>query len=240
MNKKILKLIILLVLLLLIIFSIFMIMKNSSKKIILSSLDNTEKILKSKDYRNVVDINVITNVNDKKIESRINNSYIKNGNKYKIDIKQYTNNTLTNSSTNYIEKDGKNYIFYYYLGNNLQRQEIDNLNSKIKFNIKYSYLKKIINNYNYIGKIENNLYKYSVDIKEYDAYNFIYSSKILSNKNTDATTKLYLYIDKKSKIIYKIYFDINKVKENDEFLKYNMSIDNYDIGKTKTIKIPNK
>ena len=220
---------------------VLFIMKNESKSMILTSLYNTDNVLEKENYKKIVDISSKSKINDRKIENRIKNIYIKNDSNYKIDVKQYTNDTLINSNISYLEKKGNMHSYHYYIGNKIYEETIEKTDSILKFNVKYSSLKKILNNYNYIGTVNYNgkkLKKYSADANEFEIYNFLYSKKIFS-KTTNNKTKLYLYIDSNTKVIYKMYFNIKNIKENNQNFEYKVSIDNMDIGNTKKINIPN-
>lgn len=221
----------------LILSGIFLI-KADSKKVILTSIYNTSDILKNKNYENKVEIEIKTKENQ---TSKISYKSLKSNDKYKLNIKQYSNNKLLNSNINYIEKDIDHYNFYYKLDNNWNKISINDLNSKLKFNIDYTKLVKNIKSYNYVGKVKvsnKKLYKYSVKLKEYEAYNFLYSSSIMSKNNSNKSTKLYLYIDKKNEIIYTLEYQLKNIKDKNQKYQYNVLIENNDIGNTLKINIP--
>lgn len=226
------------------ILAVFFIVKADSKKVILSSIYNTEDVLKNKNYKSIVDMSIKTsNKKSKDQSSNIKYSYKKSNDKYKLDIKQYVNNTLLSSNINYIEKVNNNYVFYYKLNKEWNKINIDDLNSKLTFNIDYSNLSKYIDGYNYVGKVKidnKKLSKYSIKLKEYEAYNFIYSSAIMNKNNSNKTTKAYLYIDKKKEIIYKIEFNLDSIKDNNTDFEYDITIENKDIGENFKINIPNE
>lgn len=242
MNKKKKILIFSFLIIIVVSICILFLVKSDSKEKVLTSLYNTDNVLKNEDYMNVIDIGTKSKINDREIENKIKNVYIKNNSNYKIDVKQYTNNTLINSNISYLEKKGNMYSYYYYIGNKLNEDKIEKTDKILKFNIKYESLSKILSNYNYIGTVnynEKNLKKYSADVKEYAIYNFLYSKNIFSSKNTNKKTKIYFYIDTDKKIVYKMYYNIKNIKENKQKFEYNISIDNSNIGNTKKINIPN-
>ena len=83
----------------LILSGIFLI-KADSKKVILTSIYNTSDILKNKNYENKVEIEIKTKENK---TSKISYKSLKSNDKYKLNIKQYSNNKLLNSNINYID-----------------------------------------------------------------------------------------------------------------------------------------
>ena len=156
-------------------------------------------------------------------------------------MNQYTNGTIVLSSENYLEKINNKYNLYSKTNNKWNKSIINNTTSKIKFNIKYSNLINKISNYNYLGKEKINgktLNKYSININSCDAYNFLYSSNIMNKKDMQGKSNMYLYIDKKNNIIYRVKYKIKNVENNNIKMDYNIIIDNV-FSKEVQVKIPN-
>ena len=105
-------------------------------------------------------------------------------------------------------------------------------------------MKNKVSNVKYLGKenIDNKKYlKYSVKMKVYDIYNIIYKENILTSKDNNNSSTLYIYIDKDLGLVYKIdstIDNLNNTSYDANKLEYKIEIINTKLNNNKAINLP--
>lgn len=189
------------------------------------------------------DINKITSINlsisSEDEESNVVYKIQKSNSVYKINYDQYENDKHNISIEKYyIENNG---IYEYtYNNGNWDKNEVSEID-KI-FNIDYKRLKKSLISISYKGIEDKKYKKYTAKIRAYDAYNFIYSKDILTNKDNNNFVDINIYIDKSNNMVYKIECIIPNITsvENNTKSDYKFEITNTNINNNDTITIPFK
>ncbi len=218
-----------------IIFIICIIVINILEKIYLNNyINNSIKYFKDINYTTKINLTINNNVQKSNISYLLDKTSFVTYENYK----QYINDELKNNTINYYVKKENNIKLYTKKNSNYESIDVDKINSI--FTINYNYLKEKSKNIRYI-KSDNRYIKYKVDMKVYDIYNLLYNKDILSKKDNDNLVKVYIYIDKKTNLIYKIESKINNIN-NSEYdinkLDYNIEIINDDFNNNKTINLP--
>lgn len=208
-----------------------------SRKIILNkSLENTEIYSKKINYST----NISLIINDNNAKSKIEYDIIRSGYIKKIVIDNYNNEELNNNIIKYIVNKNNDLKAYVYNGS----KYVSLSNTKEDFIIDYSYLKRIITRIKSVKNetINNIKYKkYTVSVKAYNAYNFLYDKNIMSRDDINSNIDVNIYIDIKNDFVYKITYSINNLNNSDNDnnkLYYDVSITNRDINNSNKINLP--
>ena len=230
MKKKFL----IIILTILIIYLLYMILINFSLK---SAIKNT---IKYKDIN--YNTNIKLSINDKNNKSSINYKIKRSNGVININYIQNINDKKVNDfSKYYIISDDKKYEFISKNGK-YEKIKIEEIN--YIFNIDYKSMKKTLKSVKYKGKEKINDKEFSIytaKAKVYNAYNYLYSNKILDKKDNNKDTLLNIYIDKENNFIYKISYKIDNINlgnDEDTNADYSVEIINYDINNTDIIKLP--
>lgn len=179
-------------------------------------------------------INYSTNINmsikSKITSSKINYDIIKTSNVKKIILSNYVDNKLDNKIQKYIVKEKSKQVTYVYNGKTYDKQE----KNEEKININYNLLKK--------SKLKSFTFNtFKIKMKAYDAYNLVYKKEVMKKKDLDYNILVYVKVDKKNKFIKEISYttdNLNKTKDENTKIKYNVKIVNSDINNHNELKLP--
>ena len=155
---------------------------------------------------------------------------------------QYVDDKLQNHINNYYITKSSGIKLYTEVNGTYNGENIQNINTI--FDINYSDLKNKVSNVKYLGKenIDNKKYlKYSVKMKVYDIYNIIYKENILTSKDNNNSSTLYIYIDKDLGLVYKIdstIDNLNNTSYDANKLEYKIEIINTKLNNNKAINLP--
>ena len=215
MKKKII--IIVVVTIILIVFLYNIINKLKINNVINNTIKYEDKINYS--------TNIILSIKTKETSSKIDYDKIKSSNIEKITISNYLDQKLENRMIEYVVKENNKKTIYKYNGDTYEKTK----NIIEDFKIDYEKLKH--------GKTKKlSKQKYVIKMKSYDAYNMLYSRKILSDKDTNKTIDVNIVVDIKNDFIKEISYEIDDI--NDNSIKYKVKLENRDINNHNKITLP--
>lgn len=203
-------------------------------------IDNSIKYFKDINY----DTNISLSIKDDSQTSSVFYNLRKSNPVINQEYRQYVNDKLQNSISNYYISNDKEIVLYTKNNTNWESSNVDKIYTI--FSVDYSKLKSKSDNVKYLGKekINDKKYiKYSIEMKTYDIFNLIYNEDILNEDDTNETTKVYIYIDKELGLIYKLSANIDNLNRSDyeaKKLYYTIKILNENFNNNKSIDLPFK
>ena len=236
MSKK--KIIIISIVLVLTITVIFFLINIFKKVSFNNYIENTTKYFKEINYNT----NINLSINSSTSKSELQYSLDKTKSVVHEEYYQYVDDKLQNHINNYYVTKSSCIKLYTELNGTYKGENIQNINTI--FDINYSDLKNKVSNVKYLGKenIDNKKYlKYSVKMKVYDIYNIIYKENILTSKDNNNSSTLYIYIDKDLGLVYKIdstIDNLNNTSYDANKLEYKIEIINTKLNNNKAINLP--
>lgn len=234
-KKKIIIISIVLVLTITVIFFLINIFKKVSFN---NYIENTTKYFKEINYNT----NINLSINSSTSKSELQYSLDKTKSVVHEEYYQYVDDKLQNHINNYYVTKSSGIKLYTEVNGTYKGENIQNINTI--FDINYSDLKNKVSNVKYLGKenIDNKKYlKYSVKMKVYDIYNIIYKENILTSKDNNNSSTLYIYIDKDLGLVYKIdstIDNLNNTSYDANKLEYKIEIINTKLNNNKAINLP--
>lgn len=238
MSKK--KIIIISIVLVLTITVIFFLINIFKKVSFNNYIENTTKYFKEINYNT----NINLSINSSTSKSELQYSLDKTKSVVHEEYYQYVDDKLQNHINNYYITKSSGIKLYTEVNGTYNGENIQNINTI--FDINYSDLKNKVSNVKYLGKenIDNKKYlKYSVKMKVYDIYNIIYKENILTSKDNNNSSTLYIYIDKDLGLVYKIdstIDNLNNTSYDANKLEYKIEIINTKLNNNKAINLPFK
>lgn len=230
MKEKV-KIVVVLVVILFIFLGIFFM----GKKVSLNNyLNKTNKYSNKINYTTGITLNIESLDKQSKIEYTIARTKdIKN-----IIISKYDDEELTSSINKYLVKEnGKTKC--YTKDSSSNKVSCD---AKEDFKIDYKKLKKNIIK---IKKVDNEVInkvsykKYTVSMKKSDAYNLIYDTDVMDEKNLSGTLDVQILVDKSTNFIYEIDYVIDNLNsDSNNKIKYSVQINNFDFNNNNEINLP--
>lgn len=236
MSKK--KIIIISIVLVLTITVIFFLINIFKKVSFNNYIENTTKYFKEINYNT----NINLSINSSTSKSELQYSLDKTKSVVHEEYYQYVDDKLQNHINNYYVTKSSGIKLYTEVNGTYKGENIQNINTI--FDINYSDLKNKVSNVKYLGKenIYNKKYlKYSVKMKVYDIYNIIYKENILTSKDNNNSSTLYIYIDKDLGLVYKIdstIDNLNNTSYDANKLEYKIEIINTKLNNNKAINLP--
>lgn len=236
MSKK--KIIIISIVLVLTITVIFFLINIFKKVSFNNYIENTTKYFKEINYNT----NINLSINSSTSKSELQYSLDKTKSVVHEEYYQYVDDKLQNHINNYYVTKSSGIKLYTEVNGIYNGENIQNINTI--FDINYSDLKNKVSNVKYLGKenIDNKKYlKYSVKMKVYDIYNIIYKENILTSKDNNNSSTLYIYIDKDLGLVYKIdstIDNLNNTSYDANKLEYKIEIINTKLNNNKAINLP--
>ena len=236
MSKK--KIIIISIVLVLTITVIFFLINIFKKVSFNNYIENTTKYYKEINYNT----NINLSINSSTSKSELQYSLDKTKSVVHEEYYQYVDDKLQNHINNYYITKSSGIKLYTEVNGTYNGENIQNINTI--FDINYSDLKNKVSNVKYLGKenIDNKKYlKYSVKMKVYDIYNIIYKENILTSKDNNNSSTLYIYIDKDLGLVYKIdstIDNLNNTSYDANKLEYKIEIINTKLNNNKAINLP--
>lgn len=236
MSKK--KIIIISIVLVLTITVIFFLINIFKKVSFNNYIENTTKYFKEINYNT----NINLSINSSTSKSELQYSLDKTKSVVHEEYYQYVDDKLQNHINNYYVTKSSGIKLYTEVNGTYKGENIQNINTI--FDINYSDLKNKVSNVKYLGKenIDNKKYlKYSVKMKAYDIYNIIYKENILTSKDNNNSSTLYIYIDKDLGLVYKIdstIDNLNNTSYDANKLEYKIEIINTKLNNNKAINLP--
>ena len=236
MSKK--KIIIISIVLVLTITVIFFLINIFKKVSFNNYIENTTKYFKEINYNT----NINLSINSSTSKSELQYSLDKTKSVVHEEYYQYVDYKLQNHINNYYITKSSGIKLYTEVNGTYNGENIQNINTI--FDINYSDLKNKVSNVKYLGKenIDNKKYlKYSVKMKVYDIYNIIYKENILTSKDNNNSSTLYIYIDKDLGLVYKIdstIDNLNNTSYDANKLEYKIEIINTKLNNNKAINLP--
>ena len=236
MSKK--KIIIISIVLVLTITVIFFLINIFRKVSFNNYIENTTKYFKEINYNT----NINLSINSSTSKSELQYSLDKTKSVVHEEYYQYVDDKLQNHINNYYVTKSSGIKLYTEVNGTYKGENIQNINTI--FDINYSDLKNKVSNVKYLGKenIDNKKYlKYSVKMKAYDIYNIIYKENILTSKDNNNSSTLYIYIDKDLGLVYKIdstIDNLNNTSYDANKLEYKIEIINTKLNNNKAINLP--
>lgn len=236
MSKK--KIIIISIVLVLTITVIFFLINIFKKVSFNNYIENTTKYFKEINYNT----NINLSINSSTSKSELQYSLDKTKSVVHEEYYQYVDDKLQNHINNYYVTKSSGIKLYTEVNGTYNGENIQNINTI--FDINYSDLKNKVSNVKYLGKenIDNKKYlKYSVKMKVYDIYNIIYKENILTSKDNNNSSTLYIYIDKDLGLVYKIdstIDNLNNTSYDANKLEYKIEIINTKLNNNKAINLP--
>lgn len=236
MSKK--KIIIISIVLVLTITVIFFLINIFKKVSFNNYIENTTKYFKEINYNT----NINLSINSSTSKSELQYSLDKTKSVVHEEYYQYVDDKLQNHINNYYVTKSSGIKLYTEVNGTYKGENIQNINTI--FDINYSDLKNKVSNVKYLGKenIDNKKYlKYSVKMKVYDIYNIIYKENILTSKDNNNSSTLYIYIDKDLGLVYKIdstIDNLNNTSYDANKLEYKIEIINTKLNNNKAINLP--
>ena len=236
MSKK--KIIIISIVLVLTITVIFFLINIFKKVSFNNYIENTTKYFKEINYNT----NINLSINSSTSKSELQYSLDKTKSVVHEEYYQYVDDKLQNHINNYYITKSSGIKLYTEVNGTYNGENIQNINTI--FDINYSDLKNKVSNVKYLGKenIDNKKYlKYSVKMKVYDIYNIIYKENILTSKDNNNSSTLYIYIDKDLGLVYKIdstIDNLNNTSYDANKLEYKIEIINIKLNNNKAINLP--
>lgn len=236
MSKK--KIIIISIVLVLTITVIFFLINIFKKVSFNNYIENTTKYFKEINYNT----NINLSINSSTSKSELQYSLDKTKSVVHEEYYQYVDDKLQNHINNYYVTKSSGIKLYTEANGTYKGENIQNINTI--FDINYSDLKNKVSNVKYLGKenIDNKKYlKYSVKMKVYDIYNIIYKENILTSKDNNNSSTLYIYIDKDLGLVYKIdstIDNLNNTSYDANKLEYKIEIINTKLNNNKAINLP--
>ena len=236
MSKK--KIIIISIVLVLTITVIFFLINIFKKVSFNNYIENTTKYFKEINYNT----NINLSINSSTSKSELQYSLDKTKSVVHEEYYQYVDDKLQNHINNYYITKSSGIKLYTEVNVTYNGENIQNINTI--FDINYSDLKNKVSNVKYLGKenIDNKKYlKYSVKMKVYDIYNIIYKENILTSKDNNNSSTLYIYIDKDLGLVYKIdstIDNLNNTSYDANKLEYKIEIINTKLNNNKAINLP--
>lgn len=236
MSKK--KIIIISIVLVLTITVIFFLINIFKKVSFNNYIENTTKYFKEINYNT----NINLSINSSTSKSELQYSLDKTKSVVHEEYYQYVDDKLQNHINNYYITKSSGIKLYTEVNGTYNGENIQNINTI--FDINYSDLKNKVSNVKYLGKenIDNKKYlKYSVKMKVYDIYNIIYKENILTSKDNNNSSTLYIYIDKDLGLVYKIdstIDNLNNTSYDANKLEYKIEIINTKLNNNKAINLP--
>lgn len=236
MSKK--KIIIISIVLVLTITVIFFLINIFKKVSFNNYIENTTKYFKEINYNT----NINLSINSSNSKSELQYSLDKTKSVVHEEYYQYVDDKLQNHINNYYVTKSSGIKLYTEANGAYKGENIQKINTI--FDINYSDLKNKASNVKYLGKenIDNKKYlKYSVKMKVYDIYNIIYKENILTSKDNNNSSTLYIYIDKDLGLVYKIdstIDNLNNTSYDANKLEYKIEIINTKLNNNKAINLP--
>ena len=236
MSKK--KIIIISIVLVLTITVIFFLINIFKKVSFNNYIENTTKYFKEINYNT----NINLSINSSTSKSELQYSLDKTKSVVHEEYYQYVDDKLQNHINNYYVTKSSGIKLYTEVNGTYKGENIQNINTI--FDINYSDLKNKVSNVKYLGKenIDDKKYlKYSVKMKVYDIYNIIYKENILTSKDNNNSSTLYIYIDKDLGLVYKIdstIDNLNNTSYDANKLEYKIEIINTKLNNNKAINLP--
>lgn len=236
MSKK--KIIIISIVLVLTITVIFFLINIFRKVSFNNYIENTTKYFKEINYNT----NINLSINSSNSKSELQYSLDKTKSVVHEEYYQYVDDKLQNYINNYYVTKSSGIKLYTEANGTYNGENIQKINTI--FDINYSDLKNKASNVKYLGKenIDNKKYlKYSVKMKVYDIYNIIYKENILTSKDNNNSSTLYIYIDKDLGLVYKIdstIDNLNNTSYDANKLEYKIEIINTKLNNNKAINLP--
>ena len=236
MSKK--KIIIISIVLVLTITVIFFLINIFKKVSFNNYIENTTKYFKEINYNT----NINLSINSSTSKSELQYSLDKTKSVVHEEYYQYVDDKLQNHINNYYVTKSSGIKLYTEVNGTYKGENIQNINTI--FDINYSDLKNKVSNVKYLGKenIDNKKYlKYYVKMKVYDIYNIIYKENILTSKDNNNSSTLYIYIDKDLGLVYKIdstIDNLNNTSYDANKLEYKIEIINTKLNNNKAINLP--
>lgn len=236
MSKK--KIIIISIVLVLTITVIFFLINIFKKVSFNNYIENTTKYFKEINYNT----NINLSINSSTSKSELQYSLDKTKSVVHEEYYQYVDDKLQNHINNYYVTKSSGIKLYTEVNGTYKGENMQNINTI--FDINYSDLKNKVSNVKYLGKenIDNKKYlKYSVKMKVYDIYNIIYKENILTSKDNNNSSTLYIYIDKDLGLVYKIdstIDNLNNTSYDANKLEYKIEIINTKLNNNKAINLP--
>lgn len=236
MSKK--KIIIISIVLVLTITVIFFLINIFKKVSFNNYIENTTKYFKEINYNT----NINLYINSSNSKSELQYSLDKTKSVVHEEYYQYVDDKLQNHINNYYVTKSSGIKLYTEANGAYKGENIQKINTI--FDINYSDLKNKVSNVKYLGEenIDNKKYlKYSVKMKVYDIYNIIYKENILTSKDNNNSSTLYIYIDKDLGLVYKIdstIDNLNNTSYDANKLEYKIEIINTKLNNNKAINLP--